>query len=168
MIPEYSVFINNPYKRIKSIAVSLIAVAFLGIGLTVFIEPFVFLITGPLNSEGLWYVMGGLTLIGITGFLLMFVKKNTTGTLKIYEDSIVIISINPLVKISFKDLKRIGFIVSTFSFNPYKIEFISPDYQFTRVRLKTKEEFYEIMAYLYEVTPENLPKEVFSNEFLEI
>lgn len=167
MIPEYPVFINKPYKQVKAVATFLMVSSFLGIGFIVLIEPFAQVLTGTLNPEGLLQGGLGFLFLGITGFLLRLVKQNKAARLKIHEEAVEVLSMAIPIKICFNDLKRIGFIISTFSLRPYSIEFVYPDYRLIRVKLKTRQEFYEIMDCLYKVTPNALAKEVFTSESVE-
>ncbi len=69
-----------------------------------------------------------------------------------------IVSESKKTRIVFSDLKRISFIVRTLTLKPYRIEFIYPDFQLTRVRIKTQEDFYELMDKVYTITPVSLEK----------
>ena len=167
MTPTYLININYTDKCFRKLSLIFFCIAFFGFWTFYFIEPFIQIITGKLFHKWLLYVLNYLLLIGIFSFIFNDIRKNTCGVFKIYENAIEIKSKSNSFKIYFKELKRISFVVATFTFKPYRIEFIYPNFQLTRIKIRTKEDFYEIMNHLYEVTPECLEKHVNAFESVE-
>lgn len=125
-----------------------------------FIEP-ILLLNIPYNSP--IFINSSLVVFAIGGLalgLMVISRRNRSAILNIYGDYIAIVSKSNQIKIFFSDLKRISFIVRTLTLKPYRIEFIYPDFQLTRLRLKTQEDFYELMDKIYSITPESLEKNV--------
>ncbi|QNF34023.1 hypothetical protein HUW51_15320 [Adhaeribacter swui] len=160
MIKSYSIHVNRTNKRVNKIAVILLGVAVLGFWGLGFIQPFIQIITSDLSPKSINNGIGFIFFLGLVSLLLLAIKSNEKGCLMLYEDYIEVKSSSPVFRVYFKDLKKISFVVATITFKPYRVEFIYPDGQLKRVRLQTKEEFYDLMNYLYEVSPKELEKDV--------
>ncbi|MGV3538619.1 MAG: hypothetical protein ACO1OQ_02345 [Rufibacter sp.] len=105
--------------------------------------------------------------LGFLSLILASIKKNSDGQLNIHQDFVEIKSRKRTTKIQYMDLLRISFVVSLFSFKPYRIEFIFPDKKLSRVKLKSKQDFYEVMDKIYECSPIELEKYVSPYEYEE-
>ncbi len=141
MTTSYIVDINRADTRFRKLSLVLLGVAILGFWGLGFIEPIIMVITSDLFPKSILYGIVSILLIGIFSLLLLALKRNKDGLLKMHDDSVEIESKEKLIKVYFKDLKKISFVVATFTLKPYRIEFIYPDRQLTRVRLKAKEDF---------------------------
>jgi hypothetical protein len=101
--------------------------------------------------------------LAIISFVLFDIRLNTSGQLKLYKDRVIIESMKRSDVIRYNELKRITFVVNLFSINPYRIEFIYPDFKVKRVKVN-KDKFYRIMDELNEITPEGFEIDVNSFE----
>jgi hypothetical protein len=164
MTTSFLISINRTDRQYRKTSLILIGVAILCFWVLSFIQPFIQGITNEIFPRSITYGFISVILIGILSMILLGIKKNKSGILNMDDDSIQIESDKMAYKIYYKDLKRISFVAAAFSFKPYRIEFIYPDFQVTRIRLRTEKDFYEIMEYLYNVTPEELEKHVSSFE----
>ncbi len=160
MEASFPVDINNTNKRIERMYMVLLGIFLCSCVFFYFMEP-ILLLNIPYNSS--FFLKSSLVVLAIGGLalgLMAISRRNESATLNIYSDYIELVSKSNRTKIFFSDLKRISFIVRTLTLRPYRIEFIYPDFQLTRLRLKTQEDFYELMNKIYSNTPESLEKHV--------
>ncbi|WP_207430712.1 hypothetical protein [Sabulibacter ruber] len=158
MEASFLVDINSTNKAIEKLYMVLLGIFVCSCVFFYLMEPLL-LLAIPNNSPFfnnlslVVFAFGGLVL-----GLMAISRRNRSATLTIYGDSLEIVSESKKTRIVFSDLKRISFIVRTLTLKPYRIEFIYPDFQLTRVRIKTQEDFYELMDKVYTITPVSLEK----------
>ncbi|GAA4313583.1 hypothetical protein [Nibribacter koreensis] len=156
MAEAYQVHINTVPKRIKKISDYLLGSVIVLFVLFYFIEPFVILKTFDISPNFSWYTVGFLFALAVLSFALRGIKRNKSATLTIQSDAITLESQHDTLRICYRDLNRISFVIQMFAIKPHRVEFIFHDFQLTRIRLKSSDDFYDIMDSLYDHAPSTL------------
>ncbi len=159
----FNISINYTNKALRSLSIKIGILAVIGFAIWYVVDlpakyvPRELSIPYYLDFLPRWLlnIFGGTLFLAVIAYLLFDVRKNKKGTLKIENDTMVIESKERCDVLRFTELLRITFVILPFSFRPYRLEFIYPDFSFKRIRLKNKEQFDDIMNNIHEIAPDD-------------
>lgn len=171
----YSVSINYTNKALRSLAIKIGMVAIVGFIIWYIVDlpakylPRELSIPYYLDFLPRWllYVFGASIGLAVLSYILSDIRKNKKGIIKIDTNSIIIESGKRCDMIHISDLKRITFIVLPFGSQPYRVEFIYPDFSFKRIKLKNKDQFDKILDNIHEIKPDDFEVSVSAFESLQ-
>jgi len=163
----YPIRISLPYTLTRKTGVALLFIA--AAGASIF-----YLVSLPVKDQQpeisipyfLWLprwlidIFLGSAFCGLLAFMVLGIRKNMVGILKIYSNRLDINSPKFEKSINYSELKRINFISDSLAFRTYSIEFIYRDLRFTRVKAQSEAEFREIFDKLCELAPLDLELDI--------
>lgn len=168
---SFDIHINYSNKLLKSLSIKLAIFAFIGFILWSIINyplrfvPNEFSIPYYFDILPSWLlkVFETTILFGIISYTLYDVRKNLKGVLTVELKSIVIKSKKRREIINFSELLRITAIQKPMTKYPYRLEFIYPDFKFTRIAMKDENKFFQLVGELSKSAPEGF--EINDSEF---
>lgn len=103
----------------------------------------------------------------ILSAMIFRIRRTKSAILSLSNDSISLkIRDNELI-INPNELKRISLITKSFSFNPFRFEFIYKNKRIIRIGFKSKDDFLIAIELINEIAPHKIYREMFNIESLD-
>ena len=161
---HFNVKLNWTNKQFRTLSKYLFIIALVGFAFSYIINlpvqkapsEIAFLYYFEILPRWILYIFTGTLIAFLLSLLTFDIRRNTSGVLRFYTDSISISTRKKSELIIFDQLKKITFIVHPMRIRPYRVEFIYQNDKFKRIIIKNESEFLQIIKNIAELKPENL------------